>query len=536
MDIKVFKKIVLAAKTMHSGLPYPNTLRSIHAMAVHDLGAERVGDLSLYPSTPSASIWTLELCKLDALQYQTRNIWGTKSPAAYYVARKNGWLDLCCAHMGTKTKPSGYWTLELCQADALLYKTRSDWQAQSSAWSTAQRNGWIDLCCGHMVEKKKSNGYWTLERCKESASKYASRSKWGASDASAYQAAFRRGWVDQCCDHMVEKQKPNGYWTLERCQTAALAYSSKTEWKSSIDSGAFDYAYRNGWLEQCCTHMVPARKPRGYWTLERCQAAALNYSSKTEWEQSGCTSHSFSYRKGWVDMCCDHMRSTKQPHGYWTLERCQSVALKYAGRKEWQQSDDKSALAAAYKNGWIDLCCAHMVEKKKPNGYWTLERCQAAALKYSSKRKWRKSIDSASHASAYAHGWLDLCCGHMIAKHKPAGYWTLDLCKESALKYSGRTEWKKSVDSDAFATAYARGWMNACCGHMILKQKPIGYWTVELCREAALKYSSKAEWRNSKDSNAHAAAKKNKWLDQCCTHMVGESSRGLANGTFLIGA
>ena len=45
-------------------------------------------------------------------------------------------------------------------------------------------------------------GYWTKERCDEDALKYNSRSEWNKNNSSAYSAAHKNGWLDECCKHM----------------------------------------------------------------------------------------------------------------------------------------------------------------------------------------------------------------------------------------------------------------------------------------------------------------------------------------------
>lgn len=49
----------------------------------------------------------------------------------------------------------------------------------------------------------------------------------------------------------------------------------------------------------------------------------------------------------------------KKPRGYWTLERCKKDALKYNSRSEWQKKSG-SVYGCAGKNGWRDECCLHM--------------------------------------------------------------------------------------------------------------------------------------------------------------------------------
>jgi hypothetical protein len=259
IDIRIFKKIVSASRTMKSGLPYQNTLRAIHAMAVHDLGPERVGSLDLYPTTQGASPWTPELCKLDALQYQTRSEWQKHSRSAYRTAAKKGWLSLCCAHMPKSASlPAGTWTLKACKTDALKYSARHEWAKHSkSAYSAAHRNNWLSSCCAHMSPSKSlPAGTWTLEACKTDALKYATRAEWDKNSRGAYAAALKKGWAEICCQHM---RKLN-YWTLELCKLDALKYSSRYEWQKR--SSAYQAASTNGWREICCAHMVTTKNKR----------------------------------------------------------------------------------------------------------------------------------------------------------------------------------------------------------------------------------------------------------------------------------
>ena len=49
---------------------------------------------------------------------------------------------------------------------------------------------------------RKPKNYWTLERCKESASKYETKVDWLRAEKGAYAAALRNGWMPICSAHM----------------------------------------------------------------------------------------------------------------------------------------------------------------------------------------------------------------------------------------------------------------------------------------------------------------------------------------------
>jgi len=113
----------------------------------------------------------------------------------------------------------------------------------------------------------------------------------------------------------MSNRKPNGYWTLERCMEDASKYRHRTEWNRANQS-AYNAARQNGWKEQCCAHMNPAssdgiRKPYGYWTLERCIEDASQHKTKDEWRKASKNACLIASRNGWTDQCCGHMEGFK---------------------------------------------------------------------------------------------------------------------------------------------------------------------------------------------------------------------------------
>jgi hypothetical protein len=89
-----------------------------------------------------------------ALMYETRNEFKLGSPGAYVSARKKGWLDIVCSHMILQKGDRGYWNVfENVQEEVLKYKTRLEFKLGSpGAYNSAYRNGWLDIVCSHMVK------------------------------------------------------------------------------------------------------------------------------------------------------------------------------------------------------------------------------------------------------------------------------------------------------------------------------------------------------------------------------------------------
>jgi hypothetical protein len=105
------------------------------------------------------------------------------------------------------------------------------------------------------MQLAKPRGYWTLERCGAEALKYETRTAFARGSGSAYMTAYRKGWLEQICERMLEKRKPNGYWTVELCQAEALKYETRTAFLQEAKCAYFA-AQQNKCLDEICSHMV----------------------------------------------------------------------------------------------------------------------------------------------------------------------------------------------------------------------------------------------------------------------------------------
>jgi len=101
----------------------------------------------------------------------------------------------------------------------------------------------------------KPPGYWTLKRVTEEAEKYTTRTEFFKNSRSAYYTAIRGGWLDQVCSHMKRLRYPRGYWDFSRVKEEAEKYKTRTEFHRGTGS-AYTAAWRHGWLEEVCPHMV----------------------------------------------------------------------------------------------------------------------------------------------------------------------------------------------------------------------------------------------------------------------------------------
>jgi len=108
---------------------------------------------------------------------------------------------------------------------------------------------------------KNSSGYWTYEKCKNLALKCTSRMDFKNKYSFPYVISIRNGWLDEICSHMIEIRKPKGYWTYEKCKIIALKYDTRTDFNVN-DKGCYLQSHMNGWLDDICSHMIKKRNTK----------------------------------------------------------------------------------------------------------------------------------------------------------------------------------------------------------------------------------------------------------------------------------
>jgi len=397
------------------------------------------------PYKPSG-YWTKERCAEEALKYTTRLMFSNGSCGAYSAAQRNKWLDDVCVHMkriGNIATRSIY--AVIFPDDRLVYVGLSfnpTKRIRSHASCSSNRHVRRLIAKGNLVEFKifvewydkdragkvehetiemfRREGYgilniskagaiggghtkWTLDRCSEEARKYTTRGEFNKG-SSAYKAAYINNWLDDICGHMISPYKPSGYWNKEHCAEEALKYTSRHAFSAGIGS-AYNAALLNGWLDDICGHMVERKKPNGYWTKDRCIEEALKYTTRSGLEAGSSGAYNAALQNGWMDDICGHMEEKKKPAGYWNRDRCAEEALKYTTRQAFS-NDSGGSYNVSRRNGWLDDICGHMEERRKPNGYWTKERCAEEALKYTTRCAFRVD-NGGAYRIALSNGWLD---------------------------------------------------------------------------------------------------------------------------------
>jgi predicted GIY-YIG superfamily endonuclease len=233
---------------------------------------------------------------------------------------------------------------------------------------------------------------------------------------------------------------------------------------------------------------------------------------------------------------------------------CAEEAAKYATRAAFSRANSK-AYNAASRNGWLDEITVHMKFLRKPDGYWTKERCAEVARQYSVRTEFQVN-EKGCYVYAFRRGWIEEICSHMerqgsrieryiyiiISREARRAYVGLTFNKEARLNQhklrgrpavqsllSGRHKvvWSRLMgrddaailEDDLIRRLRERGFevVNARRGGTLGGDTLV--WTFETCCAEGQKYPSRSAFiRGSK--GAYEIARKNGWLEAACANMT----------------
>lgn len=95
--------------------------------------------------------------------------------------------------------------------------------------------------------------------------------------------------------------------------------------------------------------------------------------------------------------------------------------------------------------------------------------------------------------------------------------WTKKACKVEALKYKTKAEFREKSES-CYSTVKRKKWVGDVCSHMIELKKPNGYLNIENSIELAKKYKTRHDFAKN-EPGAYKMLMNNKLLNEACVHM-----------------
>jgi hypothetical protein len=294
-------------------------------------------------------------------------------------------------------------------------------------------------------------------------------------------------------------------WTLEKCKEEALKYKTRNEFR--LNSSAYSAALRNNWITDICSHMTQKSKPKGYWTFEMCKIAAKNCNSRIEFNKKYRGAYLVACKNNWLNDICLDMIGPNRKNKKWTIYSYIILdKYVYVGLT----SDEKSR-----KHFHLNCNKSTVYKFIKDNNIKNDD------IKYTIEIN---NIIEEKKSSQLENYYLNLYLekGYIkLNKIKTGGLggmivtWNKEKCKKVAQICNSRSEFSKKFES-AYSSARKNKWLDEICSHMKpVTKKPANYWTKELCFDAAKKYKNKSEF-NKKNRGAFKSVLRNGWLNEMC--------------------
>lgn len=387
--------------------------------------------------------------------------------------------------------------------------------------------------CG-IIKSSSKQKIWTREKCYETALQYKDIGLFCKECQVAYVIAHRNGWLKDYT-WLDRKKQPNGYWTKELVMEEARKYTSAGYFKKN-SKFAYNAAINHGWIKECTWFKKPKNAPR--WNYDTCYEEALKYASTTEFRAASITAYCIARDKGWLD---EYIWLEKHINPY-NHDACWQEAKKYQYFNDFR-AKSHPFYKAAQRQGWLDEYTWLIKEPLVPyNKKWNYDTCYAEAKKYKTRGAFNK-YGGGAYDVARRNGWLadytwipdfsdsdakvdSVYC--YIFEEQKAAYvgrtlmyrqhikiekqtkWTEDVCREEALKYTSRKDFRKYCRG-AYDKAKECGWLDSYT--WLLYSKPLSEWNHESCKEEASKYSNKFEFQKH-SYGAYKSSLKNGWLGE----------------------
>lgn len=202
-------------------------------------------------------------------------------------------------------------------------------------------------------------------------------------------------------------------------------------------------------------------------------------------------------------------------HGFWTLKILTEEALKFNSKKEFKKNSP-SAYTIAVKNNWLEKICKHMDVLRRDT--ITFEYALNDASNYQYINDWSKNSPSVYNI-CLRNGWKDKVVEQLNLKYKTKkGVSDLEIIK-NAKKYQSIGEWNENSTLCQVARGRGKDFFAKCVKHM-LKGKPMnGFWSIDKnIYEDALKHPNIKSWKE-KSPGAYSSACKLKIVKQATKHM-----------------
>lgn len=347
--------------------------------------------------------YSMEECAEEASKYNTKTEFLKKAPLHYSHAIRKGFLNKICNHMEKQGSPlkRAVYVFEFADNYAYIGLTsnlnRREKEHLTNNSSSVFR---------HIQESKCSYMFKCL-------TDYLSKEEAAEIEINTIIEYANNGWC-------ILNKKSGGdlgskirKYTKQYCKEITSQYSDKRIFQK-LNPYFYRYISKRGWLDELCSHMVNQKKKNGYWTKARCKEAAEKFNKRIDFQKGNPAAHSAAFKNGWLDEICSHMSYNEFEPTKWTKQICAELAKQYKTRGKFK-ANNSSAYKIALRHKWLDEIFKDLPyhgyrnervmianEERKINGsckYWTEYRILEEAKKYHSLTEFSKKASGAYDAA-----------------------------------------------------------------------------------------------------------------------------------------
>ena len=347
--------------------------------------------------------YSIEECAEEAKKYTTNTEFIKKAPLHYSHAIRKGFLNKICNHMEKQGSPlkRAVYVFEFADNYAYVGLT-SNLDRREKEHLTNHSSAVFR----HIQESKCSYMFKCL-------TDYLSKEEAAEIEINTIIEYAKNGWC-------ILNKKSGGdlgskirKYTKQYCKEITSQYSDKRIFQN-LNPYFYRYISKRGWLDELCSHMVNQKKKNGYWTKAKCKEAADKFSKRIDFQKGNPAAHSAAFKNGWLDEVCSHMSYNEFEPTKWTKQICAELAKQYKTRGKFK-ANNSSAYKIALKHKWLDEIFKDLPyhgyrnervmianEERKTNGsckYWTEYRIFEEAKKYHSLTEFSKKASGAYDAA-----------------------------------------------------------------------------------------------------------------------------------------
>lgn len=302
-----------------------------------------------------------------------------------------------------------------------------------------------------MASKTKPNGYWNLLTIQKEAQKYSRRNEFRKGSGSAYCAARRLGILDDVCSHMGVSG--------DKFHRGIYVYEFED---NSVYVGlTYDYGRR------CWQHQT-SKGSSVYQKLQECDAWLYEYNEFLPIQEA--QKEEARILRLYKDLGWDIVNKYTTGALGGSSEKWSSEKIEEAAKRCSSIKDFKQRFSGAYRKACVlgirEKVCSHLKRRKKPNGYWTKEKCIALVKELKTLKELRDNYRIVQ-IKLKEWGLFDKECSHLKRKANSRGYWTKKRVMEEAKKFNTRIEFQRgNLAAYTAARSNRLDIMDEVCAHM----------------------------------------------------------------------